>query len=65
MHLKGFALSVATASLIQQEIENRLWKQKRAFNTISNFLLRTYLGSEFSGVDALRGNTRSHPEHEG
>ena len=33
----------------------------RVLNTVESLIK----GSEISGADALRGNTRSHPEHDG
>ena len=29
------------------------------------YTVESLIGSEYSGADALRGHTRSHPEHDG
>ena len=29
------------------------------------YTVESFIGSKISGADALRGNTRSHPEHDG
>ena len=34
----------------------------RVLNTVESFILKA---SNLSGADALVGNTRSHPEHDG
>ena len=40
-----------------------LWKQ--ASNSLFLWIAHLLLYHEISGVDALRGYTRSHPEHDG
>ena len=36
-------------------------RKVRVLNTVESLIK----GSKISGADALRGNTRSHPEHDG
>ena len=43
--------------LLSKEWQNKV----RVLNTVESLIK----GSDLSGADALRGNTRSHPEHDG
>ena len=61
MALKGKAFFVATASHIDK---NKILFRKINFPHRFDFYLHLLSNTNF-GDDALRGNTRSHPEHDG
>ena len=55
-------LSVAAALHIRIKLNKFM---KVSFQRIFNFIRALALENENSGGDALRGNTRKHPEHDG